>query len=70
MKFWADVTPEDEAVVDNLVPLIPPDELAGRAVKEAILAKLTAALAAGIARDALLVSLANMLLLIAILAFK
>lgn len=65
-----DVTDEDERIVDELVSITPPEDRTAKAMKEAILAKLTAALAAGRARDATIISGANLVLLLVILFFK
>ncbi|TJW14826.1 MAG: hypothetical protein E5W82_08785 [Mesorhizobium sp.] len=57
--FSQDIDDKTEAMVDEFVLSIGSDELPARAVKEAMMSKLTSALAAGRARDAMLVGLVN-----------
>ena len=39
MKFWPDVTEQDERMMGELIVLMSPDKLPQRAVKEAMMAK-------------------------------
>ncbi|HWK66117.1 MAG TPA: hypothetical protein VNS34_14335 [Rhizobiaceae bacterium] len=61
---------EIEMMVDQLIETIDRNDLSRRAVKEAMMSKMTAALAAGRARDGFLISIANFVLLIILIALQ